>query len=153
AASELLERLGMDANERLHARFPVHPRLSRLIVESARRGCRDEGCAIAAMLSDRAPSGVFDALDLLDARAPEPAVRRLPRLAPPNGPRTDTREHALRLALLAAFPDRVAKRRGDEALLSSGGSAQVPAQAPPLMVAIDAEERGRSRTLIRLASA
>ena len=47
----------------------------------------------------------------------------------------------------------MAKRRGDEVLLASGGAAQVPSQAPPLLVAIDAEERGRGRIVVRLASA
>ncbi|MCA1826273.1 MAG: ATP-dependent helicase HrpB, partial [Myxococcales bacterium] len=155
AAAELLRRLGLIGAEieRVCARFPLHPRLSRLIVEAARRGYREEGCAIAAMLNERTPAGVFDALDLLDLRRPEEAVRQLLRLAPANGTRAASTDEALRLAILTAFPDRVAKRRAGEALLSSGGTAQVPSQAPALMVAIDAEERGRSQIVVRLASA
>ena len=154
-AAELLRRLGIVDPRMLEtcARFPLHPRLSRLIVEAAARGHREAGCTLAAALNERSFVRSFDALDLLDARVPEPAVRQLLRLAPPDGQRSSSRDEALRLALLAAFPDRVAKRRGDEALLASGGSAQVPAEAPPLMVAVDAEERGRGRILVRLGSA
>ena len=60
----------------------------------ARRGFREEGCAIAAMLNERASSRVFDAIDLLDLRPPEQAVRQLLRLAPPNGGRSEKRDHA-----------------------------------------------------------
>ncbi|TMA20342.1 MAG: ATP-dependent helicase HrpB [Deltaproteobacteria bacterium] len=155
SAGELLRRLGIvgPEMEKLCARFPVHPRLSRLIVEAARRGYREAGCTIAASLNERTTSSVFDALELLDQRADVRATRQLLRFAPPDGERTETRDQALRLALLTAFPDRVAKRRGDEVLLASGGAAQVPSQAPPLLVAIDAEERGRGRIVVRLASA
>src|SRR5262249_42500808 len=57
AAIELLFRLGaIDAAGRLTAtgrrmlRFPVHPRLGRLIVEAERRGVGAEGCLLAALL-------------------------------------------------------------------------------------------------------
>src|ERR1035441_5115357 len=33
------------------ARYPLHPRLSRLMVEARRRGVAREGCAVAALLS------------------------------------------------------------------------------------------------------
>jgi ATP-dependent helicase HrpB len=62
--------------------------------------------------------------------------------------------------VLAGFPDRVAKRRGAEVLLASGGAAQLSRESAvreaPLMVAVDAEERrdgGRARAVVRLASA
>src|SRR5205823_14337921 len=60
--------------------------------------------------------------------------------------------------VLSGFPDRVAKRRGAEVLLASGGSAQLPAGLegmPDLMVAVEAEERrdrGRTRSVVRVAS-
>ena len=75
----------------------------------------------------------------------------------------DQKEEALLLAALAAFPDRVARRRkpaSREFLLAGGGSASLsPAsivQDPLFVVAADAEERlsrGISATVIRLASA
>jgi ATP-dependent helicase HrpB len=81
----------------------------------------------------------------------------------------EAREQALLLATLAAFPDRVGRRRGpgsDEVVLVGGGSARLdPASVvrdAPLLVALDAEERkgdrrapggGRSEVRVRIASA
>lgn len=77
-------------------------------------------------------------------------------------------EDALLRATLAAFPDRVARRRApgsDEVVLAGGGSARLAAESAvreaPLLVAVDAEERrahvpGRppaSGAVVRLASA
>jgi ATP-dependent helicase HrpB len=67
-------------------------------------------------------------------------------------------EDALRLAVLAAFPDRVARRRAkDELLMAGGGSAVLGASSTvrdaDLLVAIDIEERQeRGLPLVRLAS-
>ena len=33
------------------ARYPLHPRLARLIVEARRRGVAEDGCTAAALLS------------------------------------------------------------------------------------------------------
>jgi ATP-dependent helicase HrpB len=63
------------------------------------------------------------------------------------------------MAILAAFPDRVARRRQrDELLLSGGGSAilspSTTVRDAPFLVAIDIEERQeRGLPLVRLASA
>src|SRR2546427_878967 len=61
---------------------------------------------------------------------------------------------------LAGFPDRVAKRRGADLLLASGGAAQLSPESAvrdaDLLVAVDAEQRqrgNRTRVLIRVASA
>jgi ATP-dependent helicase HrpB len=76
-------------------------------------------------------------------------------------------EHALLLATLAAYPDRVARRRApgsDEVVLAGGGSARLdPASVvreAPLLVAVDAGERrgdrrgaGRGEVRVRIASA
>jgi len=81
-------------------------------------------------------------------------------------------EEALLLATLAAYPDRVARRRapgGDEVVLVGGGSARLdPASVvreAPLLVAVDAEARrgdrrpqgaggaGRAEARVRVASA
>jgi ATP-dependent helicase HrpB len=88
----------------------------------------------------------------LDGRATE-AVSRAARqlsatLAKPTGARVEgaAEDAALRLATLAAFPDRVARRRSPTdktVVLASGGSAEL--QFDPgaeWMVAIDVEERG-----------
>jgi ATP-dependent helicase HrpB len=61
-------------------------------------------------------------------------------------------EHALLMATLAAYPDRVARRRApgsDEIVLAGGGSARLDAASvvreAPLLVAVDAEERRGDR--------
>lgn len=162
AAQELLSRLGLveaggaaTALGRDCARFPLHPRLSRLLMEAARRGFPSEGCAVAALLNERdlrrdreAPTGPSDVLELFDAlrsrrgvdaqtaRRVEQARDQLLRIARPlsrgaqDGARgakdPAARDHALLLSVLAGFPDRVAKRRGaSEVLLASGGAAQL----------------------------
>jgi ATP-dependent helicase HrpB len=85
--------------------------------------------------------------------------------AAPDAP--DASETALLAATLAAFPDRVARRRApgsDEVILVGGGSARLAPESvvrdAPLLVAIDAEERraragGRAAggVVVRLASA
>jgi ATP-dependent helicase HrpB len=82
-------------------------------------------------------------------------------------PAANATEHALLLATLAAYPDRVARRRApgsDEIVLVGGGSARLdPASVvreAPLLVAVDAEERrgdrragARAEARVRIASA
>lgn len=60
AAETLLARLGALDSQRCvtdigHAmlRFPVHPRLARMIVEAERRGIGEEGCLLAALAGER----------------------------------------------------------------------------------------------------
>jgi ATP-dependent helicase HrpB len=118
------------------------------------------------------------------ARAIDRSRRQLERLARgirPAGPdrsggagsggagALEREEEALLLATLAAFPDRVGRRRApgsDEVVLVGGGSARLdPASVvreAPLLVALDAEERkgdrrapggGRAEVRVRIASA
>ena len=54
-----------------------------------------------------------------------PAARQLLRMAPRNSACAVSRDDAIHLAALEGFPDRVAKRRGDDVLLASGGAAQL----------------------------
>ena len=176
AAGALLRRLGavdregrITATGQACARLPVHPRLARLAVEAAARGCAREGAIIAAALAEGevrlAPStGSSDLLDLPD---PGRARAQIERALGPGGtskPLThDQRDQALCLSVLTGFPDRVARRRSpgsDELLLAGGGTAQLSSsssvRAAPLLVAVDVEERGaqgRGRVLVRLASA
>ena len=166
AARRLLEALGAvgadgspTAAGRQMVRMPVHPRLARLVLEAAERGARDQGCAAAALLSAGARAG--DLFSLLESdwdRAAGLAFNELRRLAP--SPKTGSGgDEALLRAVLAAFPDRVARRRrGEELLLSGGGSALLSkasgACAGEFLVAIDIEERSeRGLPLVRLASA
>nr|WP_236519402.1 ATP-dependent helicase HrpB [Sandaracinus amylolyticus] len=94
------------------------------------------------------------------ARASEQIVRALKRVKGRPSEHADLDEDAiLRRALLAGFPDRVARRRRakePEVVLAGGGSARLAetsvVREPELMVAIDAEER-RGAIEVRTASA
>jgi ATP-dependent helicase HrpB len=179
-ASGLLRKIGalddraqVTEAGRACARMPLHPRLSRLVVEAARRGYREEGCTAAALLNEGETSresatatGPSDVLDLVDGFDPRRSRRgaqaraQLLRLAPRDGPRAGSRDEAILISVLAGFPDRVAKRRGAEVLLSAGGAAELSPQSAvreaKLLVAVDAEERrqrGRTRVIVRVASA
>jgi ATP-dependent helicase HrpB len=150
------------------ARYPLHPRLARLIVEARRRGVAEDGCTIAALLSagERLPARPAhatrsDLLVLLEAEwEPRTAqlVRQIRRIvAPPRQPKRD--EDALLISVLAAFPDRVARRRQDAELqLAAGGPAQLAPSSTvtgsPLLVAVEAEDRkDQKMPLVRIASA
>jgi ATP-dependent helicase HrpB len=199
AARELLTRLGAitaageltDVGRRM-LRFPVHPRLARLVVEGEARGDGDGAALAAALISERdiratarasfaagprqmpgSPDRGADLADLadlfreaeaarfrpdalrrleLDGRAVEEVgrVRRQLASAMAAGGRKaggDPEARALRLAVLAAFPDRVARRRepgATTALLAAGGSAELGiAQAGDWLVAVDVVENRR----------
>lgn len=171
-AEQLLDRLGACGEQaRAMARFPLSPRLARLLVEAERRGVGDVGCRAAALLASDARVQHHDLLAALDEpadvhlRQQTDQLRRLLRHGRPRANaaaqpahhfETDRSEiqhsravdEALLLAVLAGFPDRVARRRaGQQVLLAGGGSAEIEGAAPlyEFMVAVDAEER-RDRT-------
>lgn len=168
-AAALLQQLGGhgDAGQEM-ARYPLHPRLSRLILEARRRGVAEDGCTVAALLSagerlagppDHATRS--DLLVLLDAQW-EPrttqVVRQVRRMV--NPPRQKKRdEDALLISILAAFPDRVAGRRqGAELQLATGGPALLAPHSSvtgaQFLVAVEAEDRRDQKApLVRLASA
>jgi ATP-dependent helicase HrpB len=183
-AETLLRQLGAAGNIlREMARYPLHPRLSRLLVEARRRGVAEDGCTVAALLSagERLPAAPghatrSDLLALMEARwEPRTAQlvrqvrrianppRRLGRLEPAQ-PRAGSSlahsdEDALLISVLAAFPDRVARRRqGNDLQLASGGSAALAPTSTVtealLLVAVEAEDRSDAKTpLVRIASA
>src|SRR5450759_1931083 len=79
------------------ARYPLHPRLSRLMVEARRRGVARDGCAVAALLSagDRLPARAphasrSDLLVLLEAEWSAYAVRLFRQLGGAGGAGTRT---------------------------------------------------------------
>lgn len=142
AAEALLARLGatreneMTPLGRRLASIPASPRLARVLVEAERRGQGERGAAAAALLFDGATEGGPNARadflatlerfeeHLLDDRrggsatfaTAANAYRQLLRHVAPRGARdssgrTDPNE-AVTLALLAGFPDRVARRHG-----------------------------------------
>jgi ATP-dependent helicase HrpB len=147
SAELLLDRIGVKSQmaQRL-ARFPLSPRLSRIVIEALDRGVGEDGCRAAAMLGLGDRSGRSDllaAMDLpLDHRLRQHAEQLLRMARPPKQSGHD--DQALLLSVLAGFPDRVARRRaGNQVLLSTGVSAEVHGEPPPyeFMLAIDAEDR------------
>jgi ATP-dependent helicase HrpB len=216
-AQSLLRQLGATDNDgqltRIGIRMleiPLHPRLSRLLIECDARGVGDLGALVAALLSERdlrsrpratfgvhhqnrrqVLSGDSDVVELIDlylhARdahlsnaelydsgidklafgAIQRTHQQLRRLihGPDVGATLDeSAEQELAIALLVAFPDRVAKRRtrdGAEVVLRSGAVARLSESSvvvkPQWLLAIDAEERrdsGRSPgSVVRIASA
>jgi len=157
----------------LVTRFPLHPRLGRLLVEAG--GAR-EAAAVCALLSERhllAPRRETTASDLLSAlddwsalpahvkRVAEELERTAGR-ALGNGKRTHVGEAALRRAVLAGYPDRVARRReagSPRVRLASGHGAVVAPESGvgggEFLVAVDVTggRRGAgSEARIRMAS-
>lgn len=210
AARALLGRLGaLDARGALTdlgrrmLRFPLHPRLGRLVCEAEARGAAEAGALVAALLGERdirerafdgrgrgaPPSGSSDLLELArlfeeaagarfapgrlrslglspgPVQAVERARRQLVQIlrrdrSPPTtatrtrAPAPGSTEEALLLATLAAYPDRVARRRepgSPEVLLAGGGAALLGEESvvreAALLVAVDAEERRGDRHL------
>ena len=147
SAELLLDQLGANgAMAQRLARFPLPPRLSRILVEALDRAVGESGCHAAAMLGLGTRSEKNDllaAMDLPQDHRLRQHTEQLLRMArPPKQVRHD--DDALLLSVLTGFPDRVARRRaGSQVLLSTGISAEVLGE-PPLyefMVALDAEDR------------
>jgi ATP-dependent helicase HrpB len=147
SAELLLDRIGATGGmEHRLARFPLPPRLSRILVEALDRGVGEDGCLAAAMLGLGARSEKNDllaAMDLPQDHRSRQHTEQLLRMArPPKQTHHD--DEALLLSVLAGFPDRVARRRtGNQVLLSTGISAELSGEPPPyeFMLAIDAEDR------------
>jgi ATP-dependent helicase HrpB len=180
AAGDLLRRLGaLDASGGLTSlgrdlqRLPLHPRLGRILL--AARGA-PEAARACALLSERhfvpARPGATSC-DLLAAVDREndlpPHVQRVAReirgamravLGTAPAERVD--ETAFRRAVLAGYPDRVARRRAprsDRFLLSSGTGARLARESgvhdAEFVVAVDvagAAAGSGSEALIRLAT-
>jgi ATP-dependent helicase HrpB len=148
-AEDLLSRLGAIGDRaRRMARYPLHPRLARMLLD-------DPGvdiCRAAAALSSGARSPNCDLTTLLDSPF-DPATQRhfeqIRRIARPS----NHSSRALGLAILQAFPDRVARRRKDnQLLLASGGSAALACETgADFVVALDIENRSEhALPLVRL---
>jgi ATP-dependent helicase HrpB len=160
-AEDLLLRLGATGEcARRMARYPLHPRLARMLLDAVERGAGEEGCRAAAALSSGARSSSCDLMSLIDSQL-DPVtqrhfeqIRRIVR--PPKQQAHDP--HALALAMLMAFSDRVARRRKDNLLLASGGSAALACEtraeflvAPDFLVTLAIEDRSEhALPLVRL---
>jgi ATP-dependent helicase HrpB len=211
-AEALLVRLGalawdgsLTAAGRAMQRLPLHPRLSRLVLEAAARGQARDGAMVASILGEprvrrqaqprpgragrgkaarSADSDVIETLEMFesircgrkkgpDADTPAPSAvlagrDQILRLLGDKAAQKAARdEDVLLRAILAAFPDRVGKRRAGgrrserpEFALSGGGSAVLDegsvVRGAEWIVAVEIDRRGGAApasTLIRQASA
>ena len=150
AAGRLLDRLGASGpTAKAMSRLPLHPRLSRLVVEAERRGCGSQGCEVAACLSagERRLLGSRRDWQPNTVRTYEQIVRMIRQRG-----RDD--DEALGLSLLAAFPDRVAKRQRDRELALAGGGSAVLAEDSHarFLLAVDIEDRKeKGAPIVRIA--
>jgi ATP-dependent helicase HrpB len=155
-AEQLLERLAATGEKaRRMARYPLHPRLARLVMEAVERGAGEDGCAAAALLSAGARSESCDLLRLIDSHMDSRTNQNFEQIRKIVRPHKQQKHdaNALPLSILAAFPDRVARRRKDsEVLLASGGSAKLACEArADFLVAVDIEDRSEhALPLVRL---
>src|SRR6202166_4518046 len=159
SAEALLDRLGA-TEEQAHqlARYPLHPRLSRILIAAMERGVGEDGCIAAALPGSGARSEKNDLLSAIDSDQDyrtRQQIEQLRRIARPAR-QTKHNDDALLMSVLAGFPDRVARRRaGNQVLLSTGGSAEVAGDPPryEFMVAVDAEDRkDKPLPLIRMTA-
>lgn len=156
-AETLLTDLGaLDAQGRITAKgkalraLPLAPRLASLVLEGARLGAGEEAARIAALISERGVGGtgtdLVHRLDRLETdRAPRAKqlremAQRWAKLAA-SGPVT-TEPPSTGALLLTAFPDRLARGRGDGAFnLANGRMAALDAADPlarePYLVVAD----------------
>jgi len=178
AATALLTDLGaLDASQRITetgaemARIGAHPRLAAMMLAAATPEQAALAADLAALIEERDPLRSQDAsADITarltaiahgDADADRGALNIIRRTADQYRRRMriprDTESHGDPGALLAAaFPDRIAQRRGEPGSfrLSGGGSARIPVSDPlakaGLLVAASLELKAASR--IRLAA-
>lgn len=186
-AEELLALLGavdgrgLTGIGRAMARIPAHPRIARLLLEGERLRCGREAAIAGALLTERDPfrsprsrgaarrtdSDVLErvlALEQLDSPSAAVVLRAandLERYVKVSRGRGE--EHALLRALLAAYPDRVARRRGKEdrrGVMVGGRGVTLGEESGVvdaelfLCVDVDAGRRGeRAEALVRQASA
>lgn len=185
---ELLDLLGARDGQRLTelgkemARLPVHPRLGRLLIEASRQGDLRRVALAAALLSERDPfpraearhttdSDILDRVEAIEGH-PSPlaplnrsaarfllnARDQLVRMV--NGEIRDRpTDESFGRALLAAFPDRLCRRRQPNdprgVMVGGRGVRQSPnsgVHSPELFLAIDVDAGG-AETLVRQASA
>ena len=174
AALRLLHRIGAISGGTLTAtgetlrRLPLHPRFGRILVEAG--GAR-QAAAACALLSERhflAPRLTATSSDLLSAideweklpRHVRDAANAIERIAMSllGPPSAHAGEATLRRALVAGYPDRVAKRRtpvSDRVLLASGHGAVIAAESGvregEFLLAIDVQAGG-AEARVRIAS-
>jgi ATP-dependent helicase HrpB len=164
SALELLQRLGALDGRKLTPlghqlrRFPLHPRLARVLVDA--QGAPQAARVCALLSEDIRNLGSGDALTLADSPRLDFAARELAQVARRilgDAVRHEISEETMRRALLAAYPDRVAMRREPHSLrlLLASGTGAVLAKESGLhsgefVVALDVS--GGQEALVRIAS-
>ncbi|HEX9982533.1 MAG TPA: ATP-dependent helicase C-terminal domain-containing protein [Thermoanaerobaculia bacterium] len=173
SALELLAALGAIDGTKLTPlgeqlrRFPLHPRIARVLV--AARGA-DAAVRVCALLSedsrrvmrgDTPPTTRSDAVALADSRLLDPVVRELSSIARRilgGDYRRGADEETILRALLAGYPDRVAMRRepgSTRLFLATGTGAQLARESGvregEFLVALDVGGSG-GEPLVRMAS-
>jgi ATP-dependent helicase HrpB len=149
AKSLLLELGALDADGRITAEgnslraLALPPRLARMIVDSHRLGAGEEAAAIAAVLTERGLGG--DSVDL-DARldqfrrdrsqrassARALAQRWASQVAATEGAANEDTSPSTGVMLAFAFPDRVARNRGNGSFVLANGRGAAVDQASAL---------------------
>ncbi|HEX7150680.1 MAG TPA: ATP-dependent helicase C-terminal domain-containing protein [Thermoanaerobaculia bacterium] len=180
SALELLAQLGAIEGTKLTPlgeqirRFPLHPRLARVLVEARGADAAVRVCALLSedsrrmMRGDTPPTTRSDAIALAEetmgshrSHSSHPAVRELSAIAQRilgDDYRRDASEEIVLRALLAGYPDRVAMRRepgSPRLLLATGTGAQLGRESGvregEFLVALDVNSSG-GEPLVRVAS-
>lgn len=196
AAKRLLRRLGaVDATGNITATgremiaYPLHPRLSRFMVEADRRGVVQTASLAAALLTERdplrgssfqavqtvVPCDVWDRVEKMtlfqqgdqQAVANQAAAKQVLRVAEQiqrmaggakSALQADAPEIAIKHCLLAAYPDRVARRRGpgdDRGVMVGGRGVKLDRGSAcrhgELFLCVDVDSGGTEAT-VRAAS-
>jgi ATP-dependent helicase HrpB len=176
-ARALLERLGLVADRTLTplgervAGWPLHPRLGRALAAVEHEGAGTYGCVGLALLQERdfVPPGDATARSDLDVRidavrSGRVAARSVMQVAHQlesfiGGGRASDPETALAKALLAAYPDRVCRRReekSDRARMVGGRGVRLDRRSvvrdAPYFLALVLDDRGPD-AMVSLASA
>ncbi len=163
-AEEELAQLGADGElgARL-ARLPLHPRLGVLLLTAAELGQASAGARTAAILSEGLRRPGVRGWALVDAlRESDPGIERvakqLERLLPRGGGAGVSAPQALGRAAVAAWPDRVSRRRSPDAadaVTAAGRGLSLWAADAlagfELFVALDIQGVDGSEDVVRLA--
>lgn len=148
------------------SKVAVHPRLARFLLNAGEMGRKRDACKLAAILSEgrlrfeESARGTFASdIDALLAVELSYAGSRLARQFADAVPRTEVVSGdaaVLEKALLRAFPDRVARKKGETLFLSSGSAAKLDRASHAhgdFLVALEIDDRSdRSGRFVRLAS-
>lgn len=158
-AETLLDRLGATVGEaHQFVRYPVPPRLARILVEAAERNVVNQAIAAVALLGSGARSQRIDLLEALDLPPDERTLqqrRQLQRMvrSAKQAPHDDD---SLLISVLTGFSDRVARlRAGLQVALANGLSVELAGERPryEFMVVLDAEDRkDKQAPIARLTS-